>query len=47
MSKDLRFAGRLLVRNRSFATATVLTLGLGIGLNGAVLALVGACSFGR
>jgi putative ABC transport system permease protein len=40
MLQDLRFAVRLLVRNRGFAAAAILTLGLGVGLNGAVFALV-------
>jgi predicted permease len=40
MFQDLRFAIRLLHRNLGFAAAAVLTLALGVALNGAVFALV-------
>ncbi|MGH9411982.1 MAG: ABC transporter permease [Vicinamibacterales bacterium] len=40
MGQDLRFAIRLLRRNPGFATAAILTIALGVGLNGAVFALV-------
>lgn len=38
--RDLRYAGRTLIRNPAYATAIVLTLGLGIGANTAVFSLV-------
>src|SRR5687768_12082244 len=40
--QDLRFATRTLWRQPSFAAAAILTLALGIGVNGAIFALVDA-----
>ena len=40
LGQDLRFAARTLWRQPSFAAAAILTLALGIGVNGAIFALV-------
>src|SRR5512146_405392 len=37
---DLRYAVRLLNRNRGFAATAILTLAIGIGANGAIFAVV-------
>ena len=42
LRRDLRYAGRLLRKQPGFATAVVLTLALGIGINSAIFALVDA-----
>ena len=42
LGQDLRFAARTLWRQPSFAAAAILTLALGIGVNGAIFALVDA-----
>jgi predicted permease len=38
--RDLRYAARTLVRNPGFALASIITLGLAIGINGAVFTVV-------
>ena len=38
--RDLRFAGRLLVKNRWFTVMAVVVLALGIGANNAVFTIV-------
>ena len=40
LTQDLRFAARLLVRDRGFAAAAVLVLGLGIGVNNMMVTLI-------
>jgi putative ABC transport system permease protein len=40
VTQDLRFALRLLVKDRRFTAATIVTLGLGIGVNNSVFALI-------
>jgi putative ABC transport system permease protein len=42
LSQDLRYAARMLTKERVLAAAVVLTLGLGIGANSAIFALVDA-----
>jgi putative ABC transport system permease protein len=45
VSHDLRFAGRLIVRDRWFTLAAATTLALGIGANGTVFTIINAMSF--
>src|SRR5690349_10318723 len=40
IASDLRFAGRMLVKNPGFSAVIVLTLGLGIGANTAIFTLL-------
>ncbi len=42
MLQDLRFAGRMLLKDRWFTLVAVLALGLGIGLNATVFTFVNA-----
>jgi putative ABC transport system permease protein len=42
VAKDVRFAGRMLAKDRRFTAAAVFALGLGIGVNNSVFALINA-----
>ena len=45
-AQDVRFAGRLLLRERGFTLAVVVVLGVGMALTGAVYTVVNALMFG-
>ena len=47
IGQDLRFASRLLVKERSFTAAAVIALALGIGANTTAFTLVNGALFGR
>lgn len=42
LGRDVRYAGRVLAKNRGFTAAAVLSLGLGIGANTAIFSLIDA-----